>query len=65
MAPGRKDPVRNAFNDIHVGVDFWEPIDYSLIKVSSGVTPATEQLPLEPRPDPCAGTEACPSLTAS
>ena len=21
-------------NDIHLGVDFWEPIDYSLIKVS-------------------------------
>ena len=35
MAPGHKDAVRGAFNDIHIGVDFWEPIDYSLIKVSS------------------------------
>ena len=26
--------MRGAFNDIHLGVDFWEPIDYSLIKVS-------------------------------
>ena len=57
--------MRSAFNDIHVGVIWTETVDYSLIKVSSGGTPATELLPREPRPDPCAGTEACPQLTAT
>ena len=57
--------MRSAFNDIHVGVIWTETVDYSLIKVSCGVAPATE-LPLrEPRPNPCAGTEACPPLTAT
>ena len=52
MAPGNKDAVRSAFNDIHVGVDFWEPIDYSLIKVC--LTPDTSSFAFA---GPCAEVE--------
>ena len=57
--------MRSAFNDIHVGVIWTETVDYSLIKVSSGVAPGTVLLPREPRADPCAATEAYPPLTAT